>query len=79
MFLHPFYVSLLPKQGKKKTKTKNKRKTRLKYGISFSQFINMKNIHKHEEHTPKKTNTNQIKQFHQSTIDSDLCTYKINK
>ena len=37
----------------------------------------MKNIHKHEEHTPKKTNTNQIKQFHQSTIDSDLCTYKI--
>ena len=35
-------------------KNKNKRKTRLKYGIGFSQFTNMKNIYKHEEHTPKK-------------------------
>ena len=35
-------------------KNKNKRKTRLKYGIGFSQFTNMKNIHKHEEHTSRK-------------------------
>ena len=33
---------------------KNKRKRRLKYCISFSQFINMKNIHKHEEHKSRK-------------------------
>ena len=40
---------------KKKTKKKqNKRKTRLKYGIGFSPFTDMKNIHKHEEHTPRK-------------------------
>ena len=44
------FMSLSTQKKKKKTTTT----TRLKYGISFSQFTNIKNIHKHEEHTPKK-------------------------
>ena len=34
--------------------SQNKEKKKLKYGISFSQFTNMKNIRKHEEHTSRK-------------------------
>ena len=41
----------LSSQNKKK---KRKKEKKLKYGIGFSQFTNMKNIHKHEEHIPKK-------------------------
>ena len=41
----------LSSQNKKK---KNERKKKLKYGIGFSQFTNMKNIHKHEEHILRK-------------------------
>ena len=44
----------MPPYSQNKKNKKTKRKTKLIYGIGFSSFTNMKNIHKYEEHTPRK-------------------------
>ena len=62
MFLHPFYVSLLPKKEKKKKTKQNKTKQKLDKNVVLVSH----NSQTWRTYT-QRTNTNQIKQYHQST------------